>query len=424
MDKQIYDNYVKILRKELVPALGCTEPIAIAYASARAAHLLGYRPESIELWCSGNIVKNAKSVTVPHSGGQRGIDVAAILGAIAGDSEMELEVLEKVTPEHVEECRQLVKTDYCLCHLKEGVDNLYIRVLANGINGDYAVACLESKHTFFSHLEKNGTVILNRRPDAKTEESVDMSLLNVKDIVEFADALDVTVLEDVLSQQLQMNSKISAQGLSHNYGTNVGRTLLDTCGCDSVFVRARARAASGSDARMNGCPLPVVINAGSGNQGITVSLPILEYAETYNIEQNLLYKALALGNLISLHLKRYIGNLSAYCGATNASCGAACGIAYMMGGDYRLISDTIINTIGTIGGMLCDGAKSSCAAKISVALESAFNGLMCAQKSQVFKDGEGLVDGGIEQTIRNIGRVGKNGMRATDIEILNVMLHH
>lgn len=424
MEKQIYDTYLKILRKELVPALGCTEPIAIAYAAAKAAQLLGARPRSLELWCSGNIIKNARGVTVPHSNGQRGMEAAAVLGAIAGDADAELEVLERTTPEQAEEARRLTRAGFCLCYLKEGVDNLYIQVLARGEQESYALVRLEHKHTFFSHMEKNGEVLLDRSVEKTQTELPDMSLLNVEDIYEFANCLKVEELQEVLLRQLRLNDEISRQGLAGAYGTNVGRTLLECSGGDTVFTRARARAAAGSDARMNGCPLPVVINSGSGNQGITISVPILEYAESFHVEQDLLCRALALGNLISLHLKKYIGNLSAYCGATNAACGAACGIAYMQGASLQVIADTITNTIATIGGMVCDGAKSSCAAKISVALESAFNALAGAQRNQVFQDGEGLVEGNVEQTIRNLGRMGRDGMRATDREILNIMLHH
>lgn len=422
MNKQDYNTYLAILRKELVPALGCTEPIAIAYAGAKAAQLLGYRPLQLDLWCSGNIIKNAKGVTVPHSGGQRGIDTAAILGAIAGDADMELEVLETVTQSAIDESRSLVNAGYCRCRLKEGVDNLYIRVLAKGRGEDYADVCLEHKHTFFTHLEKNGTVLLERRPDFSSEEMPDLSRLSVEGILAFADTLVPEDVREIFEQQLQMNDQISKQGLSNRYGSNIGQTLLESSKNASVYTRARARAAAGSDARMNGCPLPVVINAGSGNQGITISMPILEYAETNHTDRDMLYRGLAVGNLISLHLKKYIGNLSAYCGATNAACGAACGIAYMRGEGLPVISGTITNTIATIGGMACDGAKSSCAAKISIALEAAFNGLVEAEKNAVFQEGEGLVGSTVEQTIRNFGRMGKDGMRPTDIEILNIML--
>lgn len=424
MEETLYQNYLKILDKELVPALGCTEPIAIAYASAKAAQLLGKRPQRLEVWCSGNIVKNVKGVIVPHSNGQRGIEIAAVLGSFFGNADAGLEVLEKVTDREAAEAASIVRSECCVCHLQEGVDNLYIRVIVYDAGDNFAEARLEHKHTFFSYLEKNGEVLLDRRPDAKTADLADSSVLNVQGILSFADALHIEDVKSILDRQLRMNDQISKQGLAGDYGANIGRTLLDCCGNENVFIRARARAAAGSDARMNGCPLPVVINAGSGNQGITIAMPILEYAESYQISKDKLYRALAVGNLISLHLKKYIGNLSAYCGATNAACGAACGIAYMQDEGYNVIAGTIINTIATIGGMVCDGAKSSCAAKISIALESALNALMEAKHGKVFADGEGLVEGDVEQTIRNIGRMGKDGMQKTDIEILNIMLHH
>lgn len=424
MEETLYQNYLEILDKELVPALGCTEPIAIAYASAKAAQLLGKRPQRLEVWCSGNIVKNVKGVIVPHSNGQRGIEIAAVLGSFFGNADAGLEVLEEVTDREAAEAASIVRSGCCVCHLQEGVDNLYIRVIAYGAGDNFAEARLEHKHTFFSHLEKDGEVLLDRRPDAKVADLPDSSVLNVQGILSFADALHIEDVKSILDRQLRMNDQISKQGLAGDYGANIGRTLLDCCGNENVFIRARARAAAGSDARMNGCPLPVVINAGSGNQGITIAMPILEYAESYQISKDKLYRALAAGNLISLHLKKYIGNLSAYCGATNAACGAACGIAYMQDEGYNVIAGTIINTIATIGGMVCDGAKSSCAAKISIALESALNALMEAKHGKVFADGEGLVEGDVEQTIRNIGRMGKDGMQRTDVEILNIMLHH
>lgn len=423
MDKKIYDTYVKILRSELVPAMGCTEPIAIAYASAKAAQVLGEKPEKIELWCSGNILKNTMSVTVPHSDGQRGVAAAAILGAIGGNADMELEVLKDVTAAQIEESRRLVKSDYCSCHLCEDVDNLYIRVLAYGKNGETALTCLEHKHTYFSRIEKNGTVLLDQPMDTSGTEKVDTTLLSVKGILEFADCVQIVDVQELFDRQLKFNDAIAQVGLSEDYGANIGKTLL-RCSGDSVRLRARARAAAGSDARMNGCPLPVVINAGSGNQGITISMPILEYAETYAVDKEKLYRALAVGNLISVHLKRHIGNLSAYCGATNAACGAVCGIAYMKGEGYRTIAGIITNTLGTISGMVCDGAKSSCAAKISIAMECAFNALDAALSDNAFEPGEGLVEDDLEKTIQNYGRMGKDGMHSTDVMILNLMLHN
>ena len=352
------------------------------------------------------------------------MEAAAILGAIAGDAGIALEVLEHTTPEQIEESRRLAAENYCRCYLEEHADNLYIKVLAHGQHGEYAIACLEHRHTFFSRLEKNGKVLLDHRPGGASGDISDLSRLSLEGIWEFAACLHPEDLRDVLERQLQMNDRISRQGLSGDYGANIGRTLLESGEANTVYLRARARAAAGSDARMNGCPLPVVINAGSGNQGIAISVPILEYAESFGVERDILYRALALGNLVSLHLKKYIGSLSAYCGATNAACGAACGIAYLQGGGLQLISDTITNTLSTIGGMACDGAKSSCAAKISVALESAFNGLLGARRNRVFQNGEGLVEQSVEQTIQNWGHIGRDGMRATDLAILHLMLQN
>ncbi len=419
MDKKQYDNYVKILRKELIPAMGCTEPIAIAYAAAKAREVLGVMPERMVARCSGNIIKNVKGVNVPNAGGQKGVEVAAILGAVAGVPELELQVISKVPAEAVEEVRKLNAQKMCTCELEEGVENLFIHIGAYA--GDQsAVVEIKTKHNHISRLEKNGEVLLVQ-DDIPASDSGDKSQLNLKDIIEFANTVDLSEVDDLISMQIAYNTAISNEGLENAWGTEVGRILMET-GSGSVSTRASARAAAGSDARMNGCAMPVVINAGSGNQGITCTLPVVTYAEHLGVSTEKLHRAMVLTNLIALHQKRYIGNLSAYCGAVSAGTSAACGIAYLHDESYDVIGKTIINALGNMGGIVCDGAKASCAAKIATAVEAGILGYEMSKRGKVFAFGEGIVECDYEQTIRNFGRLAREGMKDTDIEILNIMI--
>lgn len=423
MTDALYENHLTILRSELITALGCTEPIAIAYAAAVARRLLGDMPEHCTVHCSGNIVKNVMGVTVPNSGGLKGIDVAATLGVVGGDPALELAVLDPVTDAHRATVRALLDEDFCTCKLIENVATLYIVVELTA--GEHtALVEIQNTHKNITRMEKDGVDCLP--PAAKQTETDqatgDRSLLTVDNIVEFADCVRLEDVADVLDHQIQCNMAICQEGLEHPYGTEVGRVLLDGAEKPPVFLQARAWAAAGSDARMNGCPMPVVINSGSGNQGITVSVPVIVYAREQNIPREKLLRALTAANLISIHQKKYIGSLSAYCGVVSAACGAACGICYMLGYPRSVLHDTITNTIATVGGMVCDGAKSSCAAKIATALETALLGMKMSVHERAFQPGEGLVEEDVEHTISNIGRMGRVGMRSTDNEILNIML--
>ncbi|MDO5416157.1 MAG: L-serine ammonia-lyase, iron-sulfur-dependent, subunit alpha [Lachnospiraceae bacterium] len=421
MDKNVYDNYVMILKNELIPALGCTEPIAIAYAAAKAREVLGQMPESMEMVCSGNIIKNVKGVTVPNSGGLKGIDVAAALGVVGGDASRELEVLEGVTAEDIEKTKEMVQKGFCTCTLEEGVANLYI--VAKVFAGEHsAEVTIINRHTLITKIVKDGQIIFEHQlHDRKSEKGGDKSLLNVKDILTFADTLDLADIEETIGMQIEKNTAISQEGVIHPYGAQIGRTLLDVYGND-VRTRARAKAAAGSDARMGGCSMPVVINSGSGNQGMTVSLPVIEFAKEYDATREQLYRALVVGNLISIHQKKYIGSLSAYCGAVSAACGAGAAITYLRGGTYEEVGLTIINTIGNVGGIVCDGAKSSCAAKIASAVDAAILGHYMAMKHVSFQPGEGIVQENLEDTIKSMGYIGRVGMKMTDTEILNIMI--
>lgn len=420
MDKALYENYVKILAHELVPALGCTEPIAIAYAAARAREVLGEFPDAVEMCLSGNIIKNVKGVTVPNSGGLKGIDVAAVLGIVGGQADRELEVLEDITQEDIRRTQELISKGYCSCTLMQGVENLYI--VARVTKGEHsAEVTIINRHTLIAKIVKDGEVLMQIAADKESPEYVDKSLLNVKDILTFADEVSMEAIEEVIGRQIQMNMAISEEGLKHPYGAQVGRTLLRAYGSD-VKIRAKARAAAGSDARMGGCSLPVVINSGSGNQGMTVSLPVIEFAKEYQVPKERLYRSLAVSNLISIHQKKYIGSLSAYCGAVSAACGSGAGICYMLGGSYEEICRTITDTIANIGGIVCDGAKASCAAKIASSVDAAILAYYMSENKCVFHPGEGIVKSDVEQTIKSIGYLGRVGMRETDHEILNIMI--
>lgn len=419
MNQQQYDNYIKILHSELIPAMGCTEPIAVAFAAAKAREVLGCFPEKMTALCSGNIIKNVKSVVVPNSGGERGIEAAAVLGAVAGKASLGLQVISQVTQEETDQAKALIAKGICSCQLAEGVDNLYIRITAAAGENSVEVE-VSTKHDHISKIVKNGQILLEV-PDLQTAVSGDKSQMNLLDILEFANMVKLEDVQDVLEMQIKCNSAISEEGLKDIWGAAVGQTILESEGA-STLERARAAAAAGSDARMNGCALPVVINSGSGNQGITCCMPVVVYSEKLGSSHEQLLRALTLSNLVALHQKRYIGNLSAYCGAVSAATGAACGIAYLQGAGYDLIGATILNSIATTGGIICDGAKSSCAAKISASVEAAVLGYEMARRGRRFEFGEGLVSGDYEQTIRNIGCVGREGMRETDVTILNLMI--
>ncbi len=420
MNKELETFCISTLKSELIPALGCTEPIAVAYAAAKARAVLGEYPERIEVECSGNIIKNVKGVMVPNSGGLRGVDVAAILGVIGGNAESALEVLTPVSDTHRAECRKLLEAGYSRTTLKEGVANLYVKACVFSKEHRASVTIVD-KHTNITEIVKDGQVL----------SSVDTALsggglsgdwpLNIEVIKEFADSVDIDLVKDVLLQQVEMNTAISRAGMEEKWGQQVGKTLLESYG-DSVRTRARAKAAAGSDARMAGCSLPVVINSGSGNQGITVCLPVVEYAKEWGRSEEELLRALCVSNLCSVHCKHFIGSLSAFCGAVTAGAAAGAGICYLDGGDAKMIGNTIINALGNDAGIVCDGAKSSCAAKIASGVEAGILGWQMAKAGRVFENGEGLVMEDVESTIRSFGRMGRVGMKETDIEILKMMI--
>ena len=420
MDAALYQNYLNILKCELVPALGCTEPIAIAYAAAKARQVLGCFPSRMEMHCSGNIIKNVKGVTVPNSGGLKGIDIAALLGVIGGNADKALEVLEGITEEHIERAKELAENQACKCMLVEDEANLFI--VAKLFSGEHsAEVTIVDTHTNIIRIVKDGEVLYERERERENCDEIDRSKLKVRDILDFANVVKMEDVEAILERQVRMNSVIAQEGLDNNYGAQIGKTLMQTRG-KSVATRAAARAAAGSDARMGGCSLPVVINSGSGNQGLTVCLPVVAYAQEWEVSKEKMYRALVVSNLIAIHQKKYIGSLSAYCGAVSAACGAGAGIMYMYGGTYEQVSLTIINTLGNVGGIVCDGAKSSCAAKIASSVDAALMAFNMSVRNKSFLPGEGIIKDDVEETIKSMGYIGRVGMKMTDTEILNIMI--
>ena len=420
MNAKTYYEYIKILEFELIPASGCTEPIAVAYASAMARKVLGTEPDRIEAQCSGNVIKNVKGVIVPSTGDMRGIPSSAILGAIAGDADKKLEVLSGVTKKDVERARKLEKDGICKVSLLKGMSNLqFIIKVYHG--EDEALVEICGTHTNIVRIEKNGEVIFKADYNGGASNEPDKSLLNLKDIYEFAQTVKVCDVKDVLDRQIKCNLSIAEEGLKNTYGANVGKTMLKHFGAN-VDVKAAAYAAAGSDARMSGCNMPVVINSGSGNQGLTVSMPVYVYAKELGISDEKLYRALTFSNLVAMLQKSKLGRLSAYCGAVSAACGSGAAIAYLQGASFKQIADTITNTIANVSGIVCDGAKSSCAAKIASAVNAATIGRYMAMDNNVFKPGEGLVMDNVEQTIDKYTAMGREGMKETDVAILNMMI--
>ena len=417
MDKELYDFCVKTLEKELVPALGCTEPIAIAYASALARHVLGVMPESVEIGVSGNIIKNVKSVVVPNTNGLKGIDTACIVGVVAGDYKEKLQVLKNIKSKDVEKTVELIESKFCkITHLQS---NAPLHLIVTAKSGDEnSLVELKNGHTNIVRVERNGEVIFDEKEVVVMNEPVNFK---IKDIYEFAMQVNIDDVREVLSRQIQCNTAIAKEGMTNDYGQRVGKSILKLGG-DNVFTRAKAYAAAGSDARMNGCALAVVINSGSGNQGMTVSLPVIEYAKELKVSEDTLYRGLVISNLIAIYLKRGIGKLSAYCGVVSASCGAGAGITYLHGGSFDVISKTITNTIANVSGIVCDGAKASCAAKIASSVDACILGHTMAMDNDVFISGDGIVKGSLERTIEGVSRIGKDAMKETDKEILDIML--
>ncbi|WP_308282439.1 serine dehydratase subunit alpha family protein [Clostridium estertheticum] len=417
----IYKTYLQILKEELVPAMGCTEPISIAYASAKAKEVLGHTPDRTIVEVSGNIIKNVKSVIVPNTGHLKGIAAATAAGIIAGNPEKKLEVISDVSNEDKERIKEYLSTFPIEVKL---IDTPFIFDIQITVfyKETYVKVRIVNYHTNIILIEKNGEILYHNEATSSKEEGLSgKELLSVKDIVDFADSVDIKDIEDIIGRQIEYNSKIAEEGLKNSYGANIGSVLISTYGSD-VKVRAKAKAAAGSDARMNGCELPVIIVSGSGNQGMTASLPVIEYGNELKVSKEKLYKALVISNLVTIHQKTGIGRLSAYCGAVCAGAGSGAGITYLYGGGYRDISHTIVNALSIVSGIICDGAKASCAAKIATSVDAGILGYHMFKEGQQFKGGDGIVRKGIEATISNVGKLAKEGMKETDKEIIKIMM--
>ena len=419
MDKKIYNTYLKILHSELVPAMGCTEPIAIALTAAKAKeHFIG-EVGSVSVCVSGNIIKNVKSVMVPNTGNLRGIEAACAAGIVAGDPAKELEVLSGISDDDKKAISNFINN--ISITVTESKSEYVLDIGITLKNDDHCVfARTVQHHTGLCLIEADGKIVYEK-PIEETVGDTDHTVLSIEGIIEFADTADISDVREVLDRQISYNTAIAEEGLTGKYGAAIGRTLLMSYG-NTVHNRAKAWAAAGSDARMNGCELPVVINSGSGNQGMTASLPVIVYAREMCVSKELLYRALLVSNLTTIHLKTGIGCLSAYCGAISAGCGAGAGIMYLHGGKFNEISHTIVNAIAINSGVVCDGAKASCAAKIASAVESGLLGMQMYMHGKEFYKGDGIVAGDVEGTIRNVGKLAQNGMAETDREIIRIML--
>lgn len=416
-------TFSRILKDELICALGCTEPIAVALASARAKQVLGSDPVKVDAYCSGNIIKNVMGVQVPNSGGMKGIASAVALGIVGGVPENGLEVLSEVTEDDCRIARRMIEDKVIQVHLKEGVPSLNVEIHLEDGADNHVIVEIMNKHNNIVRITRNGEEFLESQVMGKESEKELYDHLNMAAILDYADTVDLTEIREELQNQMTLNQAISEAGLKGEYGSSIGQILL--MGNDDLRTRARAKAAAGSDARMSGCAMPVVINAGSGNQGITCSIPVLEYAQEMGADDERTMRALLVSNLTALHIKQYIGRLSAYCGVTSAGAAAGAGIAYLHDPSNRVIlNETVANALMIDSGMVCDGAKPSCAAKIASAVDAGITGFEMARTGRSFQAGDGLMKEDIEETIRSIGRLGAKGMKETDTEVLNIMLGH
>ncbi|MBE6794100.1 MAG: serine dehydratase subunit alpha family protein [Ruminococcaceae bacterium] len=423
MDNACFDLniFTQILREELVPAMGCTEPIALAFAGAKAREILGTLPDKVIIEASGSIIKNVKSVVVPNTGNLKGIPAAVCAGIALGNADKKLEVLSDIKENEIPKISEfLEKTEIEVKHLKSGFN--FDIILSAHKGGNYAKIRITNAHTNITLIEKDGEKLFETKIRCESDEGfTDRSVLSGEAIWKYITEVDIEDIKPILKRQIEYNKAIAEEGLKNDYGASIGKVILSAYG-DNVRDRAKAMAAAGSDARMNGCELPVIINSGSGNQGMTCSLPVLEYAKELKSDDDKLYRALALSNLIAIHIKSGIGRLSAYCGAVSAGAAAGGGIAYLYTEDYKTVMHTVVNALGIVSGIICDGAKASCAAKIAASVDAGILGFDMYRQGKQFVSGDGIVAKGFEANVKNIGRLGKTGMKTTDAEILSMMM--
>ncbi len=417
----LYQQYLTILREELRPAMGCTEPIALSYAAAKARQVLGCLPEKIELRVSGNIIKNVKSVVVPNTGGLHGMAAAVCAGIVAGDADRELQVISSVPQEKYGEIREYM--DCVDLDIQPATSDLVFDIDLTVWGGaDWVRLRIANHHTNIVLIRKNGETLLELPVTESSEENLtDKSCLSIEKIVEFADCVDIADIRDCVGRQIELNMTIAREGLANSWGANIGTVILRRQS-GSIAKMACAYAAAGSDARMSGCEKPVMIVSGSGNQGITASVPVAVYAGELGKSEDELLRAVALSDLVTIHQKAGIGRLSAYCGAISAGCGAGAGIAYLQGGKAHAVAHTVVNAIAILSGTICDGAKPSCAAKIAAAVDAGILGYHMYLEGQQFYGGDGIVTKGVDKTVQNVGVLAREGMRETDRTILEIML--
>ena len=415
------DIFTEILKEELVPAMGCTEPIALAFAGAKAREVLGVMPDKITVEASGSIIKNVKSVVVPNTGNLKGIPAAVSAGVTLGNADKKLEVLSDIKEADIPKIGKFMEgTEIEVKHLKSGFNFDIILTAEKGKN--YAKIRITNAHTNITLIEKDGEILFETKIRCESDEGfTDRSVLSGEAIWKYITEVNIDDIRPIIKRQIEYNTAIAEEGLRGDYGASIGKVILTAYG-DNVKERAKAMAAAGSDARMNGCELPVIINSGSGNQGMTCSLPVLEYAKELKSDEDKLYRALALSNLIAIHIKSGIGRLSAYCGAVSAGAAAGGGIAYLYTEDYSTVMHTVVNALGIVSGIICDGAKASCAAKIASSVDAGILGFEMFRQGREFVSGDGIVAKGFEANVKNIGRLGKTGMKTTDAEILDMML--
>lgn len=414
-----YKNYVSILKEELLPAMGCTEPVAVAYAAAKARDVLGCLPERCKLYVSGNIIKNVKSVVVPNTGGLKGLKAAAAAGIVAGKAELQMSVIAETDPKDIPNIQKYIDEHETLIERKEGGSALYIEVILEG-GGHSSKAVISDYHTNIILLEKDGEVVFQKEPELRSSFASDHSLMSLEGMWDFINTVEIEDISDLLDSQINCNSAISREGLEKPWGAQIGRILLSTA--SDTKTRAMARAAAGSDARMSGCEKPVVIVGGSGNQGLTVTMPVLEYAERLGSSREQVYRALALANLMAVYLKKDIGRLSAYCTAVTAGVGAGCAVAYLDGGSLEAVRHTIVNDLAVLSGMFCDGAKPSCAAKVANSVGAGIMGYEMYKNGQSFNGGDGFLQSSADDTIDAVAEIAREAMSETDKKILDIMV--
>ena len=422
LDKKVYNSYIGILKEEMIPAMGCTEPIALAYGAARARQVLGCEPERIVARCSGNIVKNVRCVIIPNSGGLTGIEAGVVLGAVAGDASLDMEVLSTADQEGQKRARELLDAGICRVELLDSPIVLHF-IIEMYAGEDHVSLEIKYDHINVTKIIRNGEVLLDADDRVQIQEAADRSLLNLEDIKEFADTADLSEVKELLDNQIRSNMAIAHEGMTGKYGLGIGRVIRETYSND-MLTKMRSLTAAASEARMGGCDMPVVINSGSGNQGIACSVPLIVYAREMELPDYVLYRALIFSNLLTVYQKQYIGKLSAFCGAVSASCAAGAAITYMVGGELSVIKKTIENTLANIPGIICDGAKISCAAKIAASQDATFLAHHLAMNGQSYAPYTGILQEEAGETISCVGQIGKEGMRETDKEILRIMLEH